>query len=161
MFLLLNNFYKINSFEWKYAIYHICLRKIMPPKMNHWLNHWTQLLMTWLSMCPADESTSPSQKVGHIAYTLAIFILNLIIFKDCPIMLAVRIFLEQSMQIRCFSLPKFYYQKMKFFELKFDSFIPKLFNFILFNYLKHFYEWATIRTFHQQHVAMCMLKRSC
>lgn len=36
----------------------------------------TQQMMTWLCMCPADEeSTTPHQKRGYIAYTLAIVIM--------------------------------------------------------------------------------------
>ena len=38
----------------------------------------TQLMMTWLSMCPADESSTKRQKMAHIAYTLAVFIINVI-----------------------------------------------------------------------------------
>lgn len=41
----------------------------------------TCLMMTWLSMCPADElTTTRQQKSGYIAYTLAVFILNVICF---------------------------------------------------------------------------------
>lgn len=38
----------------------------------------TQLMMTWLSMCSADESTTIRQKRSHIAYTLAILVVNVI-----------------------------------------------------------------------------------
>lgn len=40
----------------------------------------TQLMMTWHSMCPADELTTPRQKVEHIAYTLAVLIVNVMCF---------------------------------------------------------------------------------
>lgn len=32
----------------------------------------TRQMMTWLSMCPADETTTLRQRTGYIAYTLAI-----------------------------------------------------------------------------------------
>lgn len=37
----------------------------------------TQLMMTWLSMCSANESTTLLQKIVYIAHTLAVFIINL------------------------------------------------------------------------------------
>lgn len=37
----------------------------------------TQLMLTWLSMCPADdESTTPRQKWLYIAHTLVVLILT-------------------------------------------------------------------------------------
>lgn len=38
----------------------------------------THLLMTWLSMCPADEPISRRQKICHVANTLTALIANLI-----------------------------------------------------------------------------------
>lgn len=40
----------------------------------------TQLMMTWLSMCPADKSTSPWKKRFYVANTCTVFIANLIHF---------------------------------------------------------------------------------
>lgn len=42
----------------------------------------TRLVMTWLSMCSADESTTLRQKTAHIAYTMAILVLNVILFAS-------------------------------------------------------------------------------
>ena len=40
----------------------------------------TQLMLTWLSMCSADESATIQQKWGYIAHTLAILILDITCF---------------------------------------------------------------------------------
>lgn len=40
----------------------------------------TQLMMTWLSMCPVDESITVRQKIGRIANTLFVFFLNVVLF---------------------------------------------------------------------------------
>lgn len=37
----------------------------------------TRLMMMWLSMCPADESTTVRQKTVYVAHTWAVFMLNL------------------------------------------------------------------------------------
>lgn len=38
----------------------------------------TQLMMTWLSMCSVDESTTSRQRTGYIAHTLFVLIVNVI-----------------------------------------------------------------------------------
>lgn len=41
----------------------------------------THLLMTWLSMCTVDESTTRRQKRIYIGYTWVIFIINVMAFS--------------------------------------------------------------------------------
>lgn len=51
----------------------------MPPKVQPLAT--TKLMMTWLSMCPAEESATIRQKRLYIAYTSAILIVNVIAFS--------------------------------------------------------------------------------
>lgn len=43
----------------------------------------TRRVLTWLSICPADESCNERQKKAYVAHTLAVLFLNLIGFIGC------------------------------------------------------------------------------
>lgn len=42
----------------------------------------THRMMTWLSMCTADESTDVRQKQAYVAHTLAVLFFNLLNFLE-------------------------------------------------------------------------------